>query len=148
MRRRVSSGLELELVRRHLDDLLGLLAAPSKISETGPLPAVDLREADDYYVVSVNVPGVPASEIVIRLRGRELRVAGRKLPDRDQPDRRHCHHMERGFGPFAVEILLPGPVQPTTTRATLSAGVLEITLPKLSERRDRVHTIVVSDEEP
>jgi len=146
MRRRISSGVELELVQRHLDELLTLLAAPSQAQETGFSPAVDLREADDRYVVLVDVPGVPAPEIVITLRDRELRIAGRKLPGGDRSHSRHCHHMERGFGTFAVEVVLPGPVHPDAARAALKAGVLVITLPRLSERRNTAHTIVVSEE--
>ncbi len=147
MRRRISSGVELELVQRHLDGLLRLLAAPPQAQETGFSPAVDLREAQDRYVVLVDAPGVPASEIVITLRDRELRIAGHKLPGGDRSHRRRCHHMERGFGPFAVEVVLPGPVHPDTVRATLSAGVLTITLPRLSERRNTAHTIAVIEEE-
>jgi len=147
VRRRVSSGIELELVQRHLDELLNLLAAPPQTQDPGFAPAVDLRESDDSYVVLVDVPGVQDSEIAIDVVGRELRVLGRKLPHRDRRDTSHCRHMERGFGPFVVEILLPGPVQPSGARASLSAGVLEITLPRLSERRDRAHAIPITVEE-
>jgi len=147
MRRRVSSGAELELVQRHLDELLEMLAAPPHALDPGFAPAVDLRDCGDRYVVLVDVPGVPGSEIAVRVVGRELTVAGRKLPDRDPHGSVHCLHMERGFGPFSVEILLPGPVQPSASRAVLRAGVLEVTLPHLAERRDRVHTIPVATEE-
>ena len=68
MRRRVSSGVELELVQRHLDELLSLLAAPPHTQDTGFSPGVDLRETNESYVVLVDVPGVPASEIVISLQ--------------------------------------------------------------------------------
>lgn len=56
--------------------------------------------------------------------------------------------MERGFGAFSVEVVLPGPVRPDTTTAVVRAGVLEITLPRLRERRDSLYTIPVTDEEP
>ena len=147
MRRRVSSGTELELVQRHLDELIGLLAAPPQTHDPGFSPSVDLRESGGSYVVTVDLPGVPAAEIAVSLVGRELRISGRKLSDRDRPDRSRCQHMERGFGPFSVEVLLPEPVQPATARARLASGVLEITLPRLSERRDRVHSIPIASEE-
>jgi HSP20 family protein len=147
MRRRVSSGLELEIVQRHLDELITLLAAPPQVQDTGFSPAIDLREADGRYVVLVDVPGVPTSEIVVTLRDRELRIAGRKLPGGERSHHRHCHHMERGFGTFAVEVMLPGPVQPETAKAILNAGVLVIILPRLSERRNTAHTIAVTEEE-
>ena len=148
MRRRLSSGLELELIQRHLDELLNLLAGSRGPAETGFAPAVDVQEATDRYVVRVDLPGVAASELVITLRQRELRIAGRKLPGGEQADKGHCHHMERGFGAFSVEVVLPGPVRPDTTTAVVRAGVLEITLPRLRERRDSLYTIAVTEEEP
>ena len=148
MKRRISSGVELELVQRHLDELLSLLAARPQAHEPGFSPAVDLRETEDGYVVLVDVPGVPASEIVVTVRDRELRIAGRKLPGGARSHHRHCHHMERGFGTFAVEVVLPGPVRPDAATATVSAGVLAIALPRLSERRNTAHTIAVSEEGP
>ncbi|MDD5562231.1 MAG: Hsp20/alpha crystallin family protein [Thermoanaerobaculaceae bacterium] len=148
MRRRLSSGLEIDAIQRHLDELLKLLAMPAQGVETGFSPAVDLRESDERYVVLVNVPGVPAEDLAVTLRRRELRVAGRKLPECAPPSARRCHRMERGFGAFSVEVLLPGPVRPEGGEAVLAAGVLRISLPKLAERRDSLHTIPVTTEEP
>jgi len=147
VRRRVSSGWELELIQRHLDELLNLLAVPRGPAETGFAPPVDLQEGKDRYVVRIDLPGVAASELVITLRQRELRIAGRKLPGNEQAAKGHCHHMERGFGAFSVEVLLPGPVRPDAATAGLAAGVLEIRLPRMRERRDSLYTIAVTDEE-
>lgn len=148
MRRRISAGLELELIQRHLDELMSLLAVPRGTGETAFSPAVDLRQNDDHYLVHVDVPGVAASELVVTLRQRELRIVGRKLPAAEPSRKGHCHHMERGFGTFSVEVLLPGPVHAAVATASLRAGVLEITLPRVKERRDSVFTINVTDEEP
>jgi HSP20 family protein len=148
VRRRLSSGLELELIQRHLNELLNLLAGPRGPAEAGFAPAVDVQEVTDRYVVRVDLPGVPVSELVITLRQRELRISGRKLPGSEQADKGHCHHMERGFGTFSVEVVLPGPVRPDTTTAVVRAGVLEIALPRVRERRDLLYTITVTDEEP
>jgi HSP20 family protein len=148
VRRRVSAGWELELIQRHLDELMSLLAVPRGAGEAAFSPPVDLRQSDDNYVVHVDVPGVTASGLVVTLRQRELRIAGRKLPAGEPSRKGHCHHMERGFGTFSVEVLLPGPVRAAAATASLRAGVLEITLPRLKERRDSVFTIGVTDEEP
>jgi HSP20 family protein len=148
LRRRVTSGWELELIQRHLDELLNLLAVPRDVAQTGFSPPVDLEENGEGFVVRVDLPGVAAAELVITLRERELRIVGRKPPGSDQPAKGHCHHMERGFGTFEVEVLLPGPVRPDAARATMRAGVLEVALPRIQERRDSVYTIAIRDEEP
>jgi HSP20 family protein len=148
VRRRVSSGWELELIQRHLDELLSLLAVPRAAAQSGFSPAVDLQEGADRYVVRVDLPGVAASELAITLRERELRIAGHKQPGWGHSGKGRCHHMERGFGAFSVEVVLPGPVRPDAAKAELRAGVLNISLPRVHERRDRLYTIAVTDEEP
>ncbi len=143
----MSSGSELEVIQRHLDDLLSLLAA-SPAAAAVFSPPVDLQQRGDSFVVRVDVPGVSGRELAITLRERELRIAGRKPPGGGQSARGRCHHMERGFGTFEVEVLLPGPVRPDAARAALRAGVLEISHPRVEEHRDSVFTITITDEEP
>lgn len=148
MRRRISAGWELELIQRHLEELLSLLAVPRGAGEAALSPVVDLRQNEDQFMVQVDVPGVAAGDIAVTLRHRELRISGRKLPAGRPARKGHCHHMERGFGTFSVEVLLPGPVRAAAATASMRAGVLEITLPRVKERRDSVFTINVTDEEP
>lgn len=148
MRRRISSGWELELIRAHLDELLNLLASPRDAAATGFSPPVDLEEDKDGFVVRVDLPGVAAADLAITVRQRELRIAGCKPPGSGKSAKGHCRHMERGFGSFVVDVMLPGPVRAAAARATLRTGVLEIVLPRVAERRDSVHTITVTEEEP
>ncbi len=147
MRRRITPGAELELVQRHLEELLALLAAAPAAPQTGFSPAVDLRQTDGSYTVQVDLPGVPARAIAVTLCDRELRITGRKPPGGSHSRGRHCHHMERGFGAFAVEVVLPGPVHPEAAEAALASGVLTITLPRLSERRHTEHRLAVREED-
>ncbi len=148
MRRRSTPGAELAQVQRHLEELLELLAVAPQAPPSGFSPAVDLRESAAAYTVVVDLPGVPGSEGVVTLCDRELRITGHKPPRGTRSHHRHCHHMERGFGAFAVEIVVPGPVHPEAARAVLKAGVLAVTLPRLQERRHTEHALPVREEEP
>jgi HSP20 family protein len=147
MRRRVSTGWELELIQRQLDELLGLLASAGE-TVSGWSPPLDLLVHPDCYTVRVDLPGVGGADLVITLRDQKLHIAGRKQPGAEEKRRRHCHQVERGFGPFAVEVLLPGPVRAGSASARLRDGVLEVKLPRVADRRSSVYTIAVQDEEP
>lgn len=147
MKRRISSGTELLRLQRQIDELLEMLSASSRRGEGEFEPAVDIVEAPDSYTVRLDVPGAARASLEIQIRGRELHVSGVKQRPGCGGERRY-HHMERSFGAFAVEVALPGPVRPDQSRARLTSGVLEITLPRVSDRRNTTYTIQLLDEEP
>lgn len=146
MRRRIASGSELERLRRHIDNLFSILVQRAENSGDSWSPMVDLVELPDRYLVRVDLPGVSASQLDVRLANRELHVSGVKGDSRAATGRRY-HRIERGVGPFSLEILLPSPVDPRASTAHLRAGVLEVVLPLLYGKRDAVHTIEVLEEE-
>ncbi|MEW6337848.1 MAG: Hsp20/alpha crystallin family protein [Acidobacteriota bacterium] len=147
MRRRLPSGWEIEALQRHIDQLLGDLASPVQPA-SGWSPAVDVVEAEDRYVARLDLPGLAGEDLQIVVRERELHISGNKRPDARLSAERRYHRMERGFGPFAIEIALPGAVDPSSTVAALRSGVLEVTMPRRSDRPHTVHIIDLSNEEP
>jgi len=146
MRRRIACGSELERLRRHIDDLFSLLGRAAEGTPEGWVPAVDLLEQGDRYLVRLDLPDVSAAHLVVTIVNRELHVAGHKGGGRAGAGR-HYHCIERGVGRFEVEILLPSPVDPAGASARLRAGVLEVELPMLYGRRDAVHAVPVREEE-
>jgi HSP20 family protein len=146
MTRRVASVWELALLQRQIDELLGALARVPEPAPGGWTPLVDVLDCTDRYLVRADLPGVPASSIQITLHERELRIAGAK-PSQQEGCQRRYHHMERGFGAFAVVVTLPGIVEPSRCGATIRAGVLEVTLPRPAERRKTHFAITVIEEE-
>jgi len=148
VRRRVSSGSELVLLQHDVEELLDLLTASAQAPQGGWSPPVDVAELDDRFVVRVDVPGTPREALSIRVVGRRLLVAGAKPAHRGDERQRRYHRMERSFGTFSVEVILPGPVRLGAAVAALRAGVLEIVLPRVEDRRGRTHTVPITEEEP
>lgn len=148
MKRRVSSGSELVLLQHDVEELLDLLTSSAQSPQGGWSPPVDVAELDDRFVVRVDVPGTPREALSIRVVGRRLLVAGAKPAHRGAERRRHYHRMERSFGTFSVEVILPGPVRLDAALAALRAGVLEIVLPRVEDRRGRTHTVPIAEEVP
>lgn len=146
MRRRITSGWEVESLQRSIDELLEILAASAQTPETGWSPAIDLIELPDRFVVRVDLPGVSPDDLELVLRGRELHVSGHKRAPASSGER-HYHHIERGFGPFTIEVILPAPVRPEECRAHVRSGVLEVALPRREDPRQLVHRISIEREE-
>lgn len=143
-----ATGWDLDVLRRQLDDLLETLTAHSRGPSAGWAPPVDVIETCESFVVRVDIPGVPAAEVRLSVRDRELRIVGNRRSHRAPAGERHYTRMERGAGRFALTVALPGPIDPSHSSATLRSGVLEVRLARVEERRHRVHTIPVAHEEP
>ena len=105
-------------------------------------PPVDVVELADRVEITVDVPGVPESDVrVIFARGTVV-VSGRKLP-------RVCEHSvafhlaERSFGRFVRAIGLTGAFDAGRATASLRDGELRVVIPRIEERRGQEITIEV-----
>jgi HSP20 family protein len=148
MSRHIVSPWELALVQHHLEELFEALARPGDASSGGWMPAVDLIDRRDAFVARIDVPGVGRADLEIVLHGRELRVNGSRAPAEHHAEQRRCHLVERSFGPFALHVHLPAPVDTAACRALLRRGVLEIVLPRLDPHQHGAHRIEIAEEEP
>ncbi len=143
-RRRTGIPL-VEALAREVDELLA--HALAEASGTWA-PPVDLVACPERFHVLVDLPGVRARDITVSLRDRQLEVAGWKAPPPHRSTGKRYLRVERSSGRFAVRVELPGPVDPVRARASLGGGVLRIELPRIEDRRNRVHLVPITEEEP
>jgi HSP20 family protein len=100
----------------------------------GWVPAADLCETSDAYVVTAELPGVPRHHIHIDIHDGHLTLHGRR------DARVACeqyHQIERGHGEFSRTFRLPHGVKAADVAAELRDGVLTIVVPKNSEHAPR-----------
>jgi HSP20 family protein len=125
-----------ERFSRLLDDVVGRWPADLGL----PSPLGELEEADDGYVVRLELPGVKKGDIDVELSGRRLTVrAERKETERKGILRKST----RTTGRFFFDTLLPGEVEENGVEASLEEGVLTVRLPKPESERRKVHKITV-----
>jgi HSP20 family protein len=148
MKKRILCAWEIERLQHSLDELLELLSSTRSSAEAAWSPLVDVIEHSDRFVVRVDLPGVERDTLTLGLCDTRLTIAGNKQLTMRRSGARRCLHMERGYGTFELDIPLPGPVSPSKSHATLRAGVLEIVLERIPDRRRTAHTIPLSCEEP
>ena len=99
----------------------------------GTIPAVDVEETDDAYIVTAEVPGFDKEDIEVELHNNVLIIRGKK----EQKEGRKFLRRERAWSSaqFQRMLQLPGPVSHSGVSAEFSRGELVITLPK--EERTR-----------
>jgi HSP20 family protein len=107
-------------------------------------PAMDVVETAAGVELVIDVPGVPESALTIGFSQGTLFVAGRKSPGVCAHAQAAFHLAERSFGRFVRAIRLTGAFDAGKATATLSAGELRVTLPRIEERRGRDIRIPVS----
>lgn len=98
------------------------------------VPAIDVRETDDAYVVEVELPGVEPDGIEVLVEGRTLTVRG-EFAEETQDGQALVR--ERRRGSFLRVLALPGQVDVDGVDTTYINGELRIMLPKASQERSR-----------
>lgn len=92
---------------------------------------VDVLESDESYCVVVDVPGVSAEDLDVRVDGRTLIVEAHR--SKDVPAGFEYRTEERSLF-LDLELPLPPDAGEAGSEATVDGGVLEVTLPKRGER--------------
>jgi HSP20 family protein len=109
-------------------------------------PAIDVFEFRDRLVVVVEVPGLVPDSLRVAFRERDLVLSGERRARRTGPGGTYLC-LERPHGRFERTIPFEAPLDVARARATLAAGLLTVTLPRLRERRGR-ETVVPIEREP
>lgn len=99
-----------------------------------PLDTVETAAALE---IVVDLAGVKADDVKVLVVRNTLVIVGRKLPLACQHDEAAFHLAERTFGRFARAVRLAGAFDAGHADATLRAGELRVTLPRIEERRGR-----------
>jgi HSP20 family protein len=115
-----------------LQDLLALHERLNRLAgdhAPGWVPAVDLYETADQYVVSVELPGLTRDDFQIAVQDGKVILKGQRPPR--QAASEEFHRVERGHGHFSRTLSLPQAIDESGISADLRNGILTVTLPKL-----------------
>ena len=113
--------------------LFDRLAAQQEVQS---LPAIDLRETDDRYVVTAEMPGIKPDDAEVTIDGNTLVIRGQYGEERDE-EREGGRWLirERRTGSFARAIMLPTDVDAEAIVARFEDGELTLDLPKAQTKR-------------
>ena len=100
------------------------------------MPAMDLLESGDDFVLKADLPGMSEEDVSIELEDSTLTISGeRKAEQRAEGE--GYYRVERSTGSFSRSLTLPKGVDPEAVTASFDRGVLEVRIPKPAERKPR-----------
>lgn len=105
------------------------------------VPAVDIKEEQNRYVILADIPGVDPASIEITMENGVLTLRGERKLETEE-ERAGYRRVERVRGSFYRRFTLPDSVDPEGITARGDNGVLEIVIPKhekLQPRRIQVN---------
>ena len=100
------------------------------------VPALDLSETKDAYLVEAAVPGLKPEDLEITVENNVLTIKGETRQEAETKDRNY-HRVERRFGAFQRTITLPNTVKADAINAQLEHGILKLEIPKAEEVKPR-----------
>jgi HSP20 family protein len=100
------------------------------------LPAVDLSQTPERFVVRVDLPGLKREDIDVTVENNTLTLRGeRKFEQHEETE--SYNRIERVYGAFTRSFQLPNNVDSGKVKATFEDGVLTIDIPKTEEAKSK-----------
>lgn len=105
-----------------------------------PLPAADLYESGDEFVLEMEVPGFKEKELQVDVSDHTVSVKGERTDEKEKEEKTFLLH-ERIEKSFERRFALPDEADAKRLAATFKDGVLKLTAPKASGEVKRSVTI-------
>lgn len=138
---------ELNTIQNEMNRLFNsLFDTPGRASASDParrwIPAMDLVETEDHYVLHADLPGLSEKDVNIEVESNVLTISGERRTEH-KDEKGGYRRIERAYGTFSRSLTLPEGVNPEAVEARFDRGVLEIRIPKPEQIKPRKVTIAV-----
>lgn len=100
------------------------------------VPAVDIKEEQDRFLLHADIPGVDPNDIEITMENGMLTIKGKRSSETKE-EREGYKRVERAQGTFYRRFSLPDTADPEKIAAKGQNGVLEIVIPKHERTQPR-----------
>ena len=105
-------------------------------SKNAWVPALDIREDEDRFEVTVDLPGMRSEDVELTFEDGTLTIRGQRQFSRDERQGQY-HRIERSYGSFARSVRLPRVADSERIEASFDNGVLTVLVPKREEAKAR-----------
>jgi HSP20 family protein len=98
------------------------------------MPAIDVTETDGQIEITAELPGLEEKDVQVDVSDNVLTIRGEKKNEKE--DKQKDYHMvERSYGSFYRAFELPPGVDAEKIQASISKGVLKVTVPKAEPKQ-------------
>ena len=123
----------MEQMRREMDHMMG---EENAASASDWVPAVDIKEDKERFIISADLPGIAPKDIDIHAENGMLTIQGERESEKKE-QRQGYKRIERSYGSFLRRFTLPDTADTDRISARGENGVLTITIPKRAEIQPR-----------
>ena len=131
---------EMNSLQRQLNRLFDDALTPANWDNFGNLskvPAAELTEKDDALHLKLEVPGMEAKDLDIQVMADRVAISGERKSETKSEENGRTRSEFR-YGKFQRVIPLPARIQNTNVTADYKDGILNLTLPKSEEEKNKV----------
>ena len=107
------------------------------------IPAMDVKECTDEFIVKTELPGVNKEDIQVTLENGVLTIAGETRGEKQEKDGERILRQERRSGKYVRSLRLGTQINEKAIKANYKDGVLELVLPKAEEVKPKKITVDV-----
>jgi HSP20 family protein len=114
------------------------------LEEMSFTPAIDVFERENRLVTRVDLPGLKKEDVKVEVTDGYLTISGeRKNEVEEKKD--DFYRCERAYGSFSRTVPLPEGVSLEDVKATITEGVLEVSIPLPAQTTKNVRTVDIHE---
>jgi HSP20 family protein len=135
---------ELETLRRQMDHLFDDMNGLNRTSAVSWQPAIEVQDANDHLILRVQIPGIEAKDLDVRVTREAVSVSGEHRYEKTG-SANSFFRSEFRYGKFGRVIPLPVAVLNDQVKADFTNGILTLTLPKVTAAQNCVVKLNLTD---
>ena len=128
--------MQNEFDKLHSNNVLAKTDDNGNVVTSDWAPAVDIKEEDNRYLITADIPGVKPDAIEVNMEEGLLSIKGERDSEKKE-DKENFKRIERVHGVFYRRFTMPDNANADKISAKSEHGVLEVVIPKKEASQPR-----------
>lgn len=130
---------EIDTMQRQINRLFEQASVPTTSGTTSlyRVPAAEIKNTEDAIHLKLEVPGMEAKDIDVQVTENAVFISGERKTE-NKTEEKGVTRSEFQYGKFQRRIQLPARIQNTNVTAEYKDGILNLTLPKTEQEKNKI----------